>query len=651
VGSRRVFKRRRTYPIRSTLLQITMVYDLPLERTSPISGNKFETREDVQRACMDLFSPLLKGFSPGGARVRVEESAAHFDQIAADLEGFARPLWGIVPYVYGGGKFDHWDLYRKGLANGTDPKHPEYWGDIIKERPDQRLVEMAALGVALAMVPEHIFDPLTEEAKTNVKNYLKTASEREHVPNNWRFFRVLVILGLKRIGGDFEQQLMDDYLRDIDSYYIENGWYGDGENKKAIDHYGGFALHFYGLIYSVIAEDQDPKRAQQYKERSKLYAKDFRHWFSEDGASLPFGRSLTYRFAQGSFWAGLALADVEALPWGEIKGLYLRHLRWWAQHRLSRLDSGLLPVGYVYPQPYMNETYNSAQSPYWAMKAFFALAVPPDHPFWTAKEVEPNQLGSSVDLEIPGMVICHQKSNTVALVSGPSHQAGLRKIPEKYCKFVYSTRYGFSVENTCTGMNQASVDGMIALSNDSGETFKVRTDNETCKIFDGGLYAEWYPWPDVKVETWLLKKDGNWHIRVHRINSQTKDLQTKEGGFAVSDMERDGKPEIKEHESGLTIRNITDYTSVVDLKGNRQTFVQKSQPNTNIMFPRCCIPQLDGTVQKGREIVFAAAFAAGIDKGSGQQPELPSINQLETLAKNARPVKCTERTKLAQNWV
>src|SRR6185437_5417019 len=151
-----------------------MTYD-PV-RANPLHGNPLLTRDDLARAARDLFSPLLPYFSEGGAR----------------------PLWGIVPLVAGGYDFPHWDLYRRGLANGTDPRHPEYWGDVSDR--DQRQVELAAIGFALAMLPQHIWDPLDPDAKARVAAYLLSAREKEFVDNNWKFFRVLIDLGLSRVG-------------------------------------------------------------------------------------------------------------------------------------------------------------------------------------------------------------------------------------------------------------------------------------------------------------------------------------------------------------------------------------------------------------------------------------------------------------------
>jgi hypothetical protein len=118
---------------------------------NPLSDNELRTRADLQQAVRDLFGPLKPYFSPGGARVRRGHSGALFDNHAAELEGFARPLWGIVPLAAGGGWFADWALYRRGLASGSDPRHPEYWGE--PRDSDQRLVEMASFGQALLLAP------------------------------------------------------------------------------------------------------------------------------------------------------------------------------------------------------------------------------------------------------------------------------------------------------------------------------------------------------------------------------------------------------------------------------------------------------------------------------------------------------------------
>ena len=337
---------------------------------NPLAQNPLRTREDVERAATDLFTPLLPHFSEGGARVKLGSSGVWFSDGAEELEGFARPLWGIVPLVMGGGRFEHWDLYRRGIASGTDPEHPEFWG--WAER-DQRMVEMAAIGFALAFVPGSTSGILCRRGiQDNLVRWLDRINQYPPFPNNWQFFRVLVNLGLRRVGRPSDEKANRESIELLESYYQGDGWYHDGANDHA-DYYVAWAIHVYSLLYAA-ARDHDPELAARYRERARLFARDFQHWFDPRGAAIPFGRSLTYRFAQGSFWGALVLADEEALPWGRIKGIYLRHLREWATHPISDRD-GVLSIGYGYGNLLMHEPYNSSGSPYWAMKFFLALAA------------------------------------------------------------------------------------------------------------------------------------------------------------------------------------------------------------------------------------------------------------------------------------
>ncbi|RYE79881.1 MAG: DUF2264 domain-containing protein, partial [Hyphomicrobiales bacterium] len=477
----------------------------------PLWGNPLRTRADVETALRASFAPLLPHFSPGGARVRLNGAAAHFDRAAADLEGFARPLWGLVPLAAGGGQFEHWDLYRRGLANGTDPDHPEYWGPV--NGIDQRQVELAAIGLAMRMVPEHIWDPLDARAKANIAAYLLQARRHAYADNNWKFFRVLVDLGLEQCGIAFDRQLTTDYLDELDGFYLGDGWYRDGIVRR-IDHYIPFAMHFYGLLYARLSKGDDA-RAERLIERARLFAGEVRHWFDDDGGALAFGRSLTYRYACGGIWGALAYAGVEALSWGEIKGHYLRHLRWWSNLPIADRD-GILSVGYGYPNLFMSESYNSAGSPYWAFKAFLPLALPADHPFWTAEEAPATFDATPVPFRHPGMVMMHTAGNVTALATGQQNW-DMRAGAEKYAKFVYSSRYAFSVEVHERAYNQGAFDGMLALSDDNRH-YRVREENAVAQIAGDVLYAKWHPWQDVTVETWL-RPASPWHIRIHRITT------------------------------------------------------------------------------------------------------------------------------------
>jgi hypothetical protein len=598
-----------------------VIYD-PLS-ANPLSGNPLAARADVARAVGDLFRPLLPYFSEGRARVRLSAAGAHFDRVSADLEGFARPLWGLAPLAFGGGAFDHWDDYRQGLANGADPDHPEYWGDIGDT--DQRQVELAAVGFALRLLRDKLWEPLDARAKTNVACYLTAAREHEFINNNWKFFRVLIDLGLEHCGVGVTLEKRLRYLDEVEGFHLGDGWYRDGPVKRS-DHYIPFAFHYYSLVYAALTEDRE--RADVYRDRARRFALDIRHWYADDGAALPFGRSLTYRFAAAGFWSALAYAGVEALPWGEIKGYYLRNLRWWAARPIADRD-GVLSVGYGYPNLLMSESYNSPGSPYWALKAFLPLALPETHPFWSAEEAPAPAFPDPVPLKHAGMVAMHQPGNVTILSAGQQH-ARMRGAAEKYAKFVYSTRYGFCIEGDDRNFAAAAFDGMIGFSDD-GVHFRMRETNEVALIAGDRLYARWRPWPDVMVETWLVPANP-WHIRLHRIVTP-RILQSTEGGFAIP--QADFNAHILEGAPGRAVAYAEDDVSVVlDLSPDREPrdgLVASPIANTNLISAKTLLPQLRGTISAGASLLVTAASAGRGRVFPEPQPTAPKIEELEEI--------------------
>lgn len=600
-----------------------MTYD-PVT-ANPLHGNPLRSRADVERAVHDLFNPVLPFFSEGGARVRLDAVGAHFDRAAADLEGFARPLWGVTPLAAGGGDFAHWELYRRGLANGTDPEHPEYWGTV--NSTDQRMVELAAIGFTMRMVPQLVWEPLSEKAKGDVAAYLKHARKFDFADNNWKFFRILIDLGLEECGVEFDRSLTVKYLDELDGFYLGDGWYRDG-NIRRIDHYIPFAMHFYALIYCRLSRG-DEKRVAAYKERATLFARDIRHWFDEDGGTLAFGRSLTYRFACGGFWGALAFADLEALPWGEIRGQYMRHLRWWADKPMANRD-GVLSIGYGYPNLFMSESYNSAGSPYWALKAFLPLALPADHPFWAAEETPAVMSKKPVPLKHPGMVMMHMPGSVVALSSGQQNWQ-MRHGAEKYAKFAYSSRYGFSVEADERAYHQGAFDGALAFSDD-GRHYRVRETNEVAQIAEQTLFSRWKPWSDVVVETWLIPANL-WHVRVHRITTP-RALHATEGGFAIARADMNADTYIDEAGRAMA-RSRTDVSAIVDLGGRREGRAHRTLPNTNLIFSKSIVPQLRGEIAAGTTVLVTAAMAlpagAEADGALAEVPHAPDLAALERL--------------------
>lgn len=358
---------------------------------------KLDSRKDFETLMFRILDPLKPLYSDGGALLQVGQTGVTYPRRTIQMEGFSRPLWALGPYWLGGGEEPEFAaIYRRGLASGTNPGGPEYWGD--PGDCDQLFVEMAAIAAAILEVPGTVWTPLSGEEKSNLARWLDTINHHELPHCNWLFFRVLVNLALDSVGMPCDLEQMNRDLEEVDSWYVGDGWYTDGtpDIKPQRDYYIPWAIQYYGVLYSVFAARRDPARAGRFRERAMAFGREFAFWFDRNGAALPYGRSLTYRFGQCAFYSACVFAGIEPLPLGVMKGIIVRNLEWWCQKPIFDRD-GVLTIGYTYPQLYMSERYNAPGSPYWGMKTFLVMALPQDHPFWTVPAAPDSMLAFVID--------------------------------------------------------------------------------------------------------------------------------------------------------------------------------------------------------------------------------------------------------------
>lgn len=492
---------------------------------------KLNTKQDFTDLMHRILDPLLPCYSAGGARLHLGETGASYDQNAIELEAFSRPLWALAPFWLGGGSAPEFErIYQAGLDHGTDPAHPEYWGDT--KDYDQCFVEMAAIACAILEVPEKAWEPLNPEARTHLAAWLGTINHHE-LPNcNWLFFRVLVNLALRSVDMPWDPALLEQDLQNAESWYIGDGWYSDGspEVKPQRDYYIPWALQYYGVLYSVFAAKEDPERAARFRQRAMEFGSQFMTWFDADGAALPYGRSLTYRFGQCAFYSACIWAGLEPLPLPVMKGIIVRNLQWWMSKPIFD-RSGVLTVGYCYPQFFMSERYNAPGSPYWGLKTFIVLGLPDDHPFWTA-EAAPLPVQPGVT-ELPAAHLLMQRTpdgqvNAYAPAEVEQNEHG--QFAEKYGKFVYSTRFGFSASRSYAELSQAAPDSMLAFLI-GGQIF-VRRHSQSFAVQDGKMVSTWSPFEGITVTTEVEPTEQG-HIRRHTVVSD-RACTAWDCGFAVA---------------------------------------------------------------------------------------------------------------------
>ncbi|KAH8116153.1 hypothetical protein DFH11DRAFT_1584573 [Phellopilus nigrolimitatus] len=607
--------------------------------TSPFASNAIETREDLQAFLVGLLDALGPHTSPGGALIHLGHTATHYDETAAQLEGFSRPIWGLASLLAGEGKYNGAERWVRGFANGTNPDHEEFWGDMRNK--DQRMVECSAIGFSIAVAKEQLWDPLPQEAKTNFENWLGGMNDKQMPNTNWLWFRVFANLGLLKAGSPrFDKSRMEADLIHLDTFYVDGGWSRDGpETVCQFDYYSSsFAIQFAQLVYSKLMQEEDPVRSKVYRERASKFALDFVRYFDYEGRAIPFGRSMCYRFAQSSFWGALAFANVELpapLTWGVVKGLQLRNIRYWAKQPGAFNPDGTLTLGFNYPNHIMTENYNSPGSPYWCCKSFVTLSLPPTHPFWTAKEEPyPAVLRNTVKiLEYPLHIAANFGGHTYVLSSGQQCSYDLKQSAAKYGKFAYSSAFGYSVPVGNGTLAEAGADSALALSDDGiGEFWRTRRQTLNARIEHGRLRSAWRPWPDVEVETWLVPPTADaplWHLRVHRVRTGRR-LRAAEGGFAIYGQRRDGRAlepvsrDTEEYgtcENGAAVRVASragaSGVAALEKDSARKGEAIRLDANSNLIEARAVLPMLISEIEPSEKDVWliTAVFALPNEEG------------------------------------
>lgn len=346
------------------------------------------TRTDWQ----DLADSMLLAVRPWAvdshALIRLPGPTSVSGRWSDGLEGYARTfLLAAFRLAGAGGDDPHGfaEWYASGLAAGVDPDSPDRWPRFAEVR--QAKVEAASVAVGLHLTRPWIWDRLSDRSRSQLLDWFAPMVGDEIPGNNWVWFHAITAAFAKTVGGTWSQHDFDRIVELTDLWYVGDGWYSDGLAGGAhrnFDHYGGWAMHLYPLLYCAMLDEHD--LADRYRDRLRRYLADYPYLVGGNGSPLIQGRSLTYRWAAlAPLWIG-ALYDATPLPPGltrRIAGLMLNHFRYAGVPD----DRGLLTIGWHREFPAMRQVYSGAGSPYWASKGFAGLLLPPDHAVWTAPEV------------------------------------------------------------------------------------------------------------------------------------------------------------------------------------------------------------------------------------------------------------------------
>lgn len=564
-------------------------------------------KNDYINVLKDIVRPAIGFFDEKESCVSLPGYyATSYDDSVLQLESFSRLLWGLLHLD---NTFMDENAIIRMICNGVNPESRCYWGKI--ENYSQKIVETFPVLFYL-INKESAFDKLTGNEKNNIEKWFGQINSVKVSENNWEFFVILANIALKELGLQYSEKSIEQSWNKIEKMYLGNGWYADG-NTNQRDYYISFAMHFYSLIYYKFTNNKD--RKEKIKERALLFSKKFISWFDENGSAIPFGRSLTYKFAQVAFWSALVYSEIDRNNNAFYKGIINRNIRWWLSKDIFSQE-GLLTIGYAYENQTFSEYYNGTGSSYWCLKSFLFLMLPENNDFFYIKETELPVLSNVYDIPEAKMIICRYEGVPYAFVNGQRSVNCFGHTECKYEKFVYSTLFGFCISKSYLSLELLSADSNLAISFNNKD-FSAR---HACQKYinqEDEQISIWTPQEGVMIKSVIIPSAPR-HVRVHLIKTDKRILLV-DHGFAAKKEDA-----VKECKEGVArVKNNIQISSVESIIGNGEPIIVESVPNTNAIYNRVLIPAIKWELNPGNyvlcdEVVGCSNYASAGTGFSGR---------------------------------
>lgn len=487
-----------------------------------------------------------------------------------------RIMVGVVIYATATGK-DEVPGYKgsitrpflKAITRGTDPKSDGYWGD-----PDPNDQIGVSFAMAIHACPERFWDPLTNEQKKNLILFFQKQSFNQTYHNNHYYFHLFATSLIEKYGNgiDANRTHHTQMIERLLGWYRGNGWFIDG-NNRGFDYYNlwGFQL-FNHLIYKYdpVWKEQFGNRIQEITSR---FLEVIPYQYARSGGQIPWGRSLTYRFASNAAIGWAMVNGNEAMSPGMARRILSGNLKYfWENGCLG--ENGLLNIGYWGNNQSLAEPYIVPGDPYFAMHGLTCLLMPADHPFWTVQEEAMPADASGGKVAVDGA----QFSLNVSPVDGdarlyPAGQPFDRTIwqsPIKYNQHAYSSTLGFCLtgegaEDIGAGRTGYSYDGQQWLYRFRTRTLFTKPDHvaSTYHLRPAGKEDRAVEFQKDEIITHtLIGNDGEVHIFWHNYPDP---LYLSIGGYGIS-VPHNSQVEEYKSADGILIKGGVYYSTLQSIQ-------------------------------------------------------------------------------------
>ena len=424
-----------------------------------------------------------------------------------NLEGLCRTMFIAIPLlkenpdlVLNGIKVG--DYYRQQLRNMSDPSKSGYIQH-LKGGPSQTLVEFGALALSLTVMPEIIWEPLTQKEKDDLAALMLSYGNGPTIGSNWRFFNIFVMSFFKDQGYEVKDGYMDELLQKSLAQYRGYGWYND---SPAYDYYSMWAFQMYGMIWAhYYGEKFNPEAGQQFVSNFRDLVPNYPYMFAEDGKMNMYGRSITYRIAAAVPFPLMGWLNDPSINYGWMRRIASSTLLQFLENP-ALMEDRVPTLGFYGAFEPAVQIYSCRGSVYWMGKAFLGLLLPADNPFWTAienngaweKEFQSGKVYNKF-MEGSNTLVTNYPNSGTSEIRAWCHET----VAKDWQKFRSTENYNKLSYNTAFPWMADSPDGKVSMNyavlNDKQEWEVLRL--YTFKKFEDGIYyrdAELETNPEIK---------------------------------------------------------------------------------------------------------------------------------------------------------
>ena len=424
-----------------------------------------------------------------------------------NLEGLCRTMFVAIPLlkenpdlVLNGIKVG--DYYRQQLRNMSDPSKSGYIQH-LKGGPSQTLVEFGALALSLTVMPEIIWEPLTQKEKDDLAALMLSYGNGPTIGSNWRFFNIFVMSFFKNQGYEVKDGYIDELLQKSLAQYRGYGWYND---SPAYDYYSMWAFQMYGMIWAhYYGEKFNPEAGRQFVSNFRDLVPNYPYMFAEDGKMNMYGRSITYRIAAAVPFPLMGWLNDPSINYGWMRRIASSTLLQFLENP-ALMEDRVPTLGFYGAFEPAVQIYSCRGSVYWMGKAFLGLLLPADNPFWTAvenngaweKEFQPGKVYNKF-MEGSNTLVTNYPNSGTSEIRAWCHEA----VAKDWQKFRSTENYNKLSYNTAFPWMADSPDGKVSMNyavlNAKQEWEVLRL--YTFKKFEDGIYyrdAELETNPEIK---------------------------------------------------------------------------------------------------------------------------------------------------------